>query len=154
MSGPLLFTELLHVRIDGHWNLIFCSNLLVAIASWLVEGHAYLLDLCNSTDIFYVRHRIRACGGSDESLLYWRNSPVSNGVVRGRFFPHTQKIHCVPTLFPTLEVVPYARAIDNLDSGNTLHRHKTKSYYANSLHFGRKPGEHDRDSILERRSVM
>jgi hypothetical protein len=39
MSEPLLFTELLHVRIDGHWNLTFCSN---------------LLDLCNSTDIFYV----------------------------------------------------------------------------------------------------
>jgi hypothetical protein len=54
MSEPLLFTELLHVRIDGHWNLTFCSNLLAAIASWLAEGRAYLLDLCNSTDIFYV----------------------------------------------------------------------------------------------------
>jgi hypothetical protein len=153
MSEPLLFTELLHVRIDGHWNLTFCSNLLAAIASWLAEGHAYLLDLCNSTDIFYVDTAFGLVVALT-SLLFWRNSPVSNGVVRGRFFPHTQKIHCVPTLFPTLEVVPYARAIDNLDSGNTLHRHKTKSYYANSLHFGRKPGEHDRDSILERRSVM
>jgi hypothetical protein len=69
MSESLLFTELLHVRIDGQWNLTFCSNLLAAIASWLAEGHAYLLDLCNSTDIFYCRHRIWACGGSDESLL-------------------------------------------------------------------------------------
>jgi hypothetical protein len=46
MSESLLFTELLHVRIDGHWNL------LVVIASWLAEGHAYLLDFCNSTDVF------------------------------------------------------------------------------------------------------
>jgi hypothetical protein len=92
----------------------------------------------------------------DESLLYWRNSPVSKGIVRGCFFLHTQKIHCVPTLFPALEVVPRARdteAIDNLDLGNTLQRHNTKSYYVNSLHFCRKPGEHDRDSILEHRSV-
>jgi hypothetical protein len=54
MSEPLHFTELLYVRIDSHWNFTFCSNLLAAIASWLAEGRAYLLDLCNSTDIFYV----------------------------------------------------------------------------------------------------
>jgi hypothetical protein len=51
MSEPLLFTELPHVRIHGHWNTTFCFNLLVAIASWLTEGHAYLLDFCNSADI-------------------------------------------------------------------------------------------------------
>jgi hypothetical protein len=82
---------------------------------------------------------------------------VSNGVVRGCFFPHTQKIHRVPTLFPTLEVVPRARdteAIDNLDSGNTLQRHSTMSYYVNSLDFCRKPGEHDGGSILESGSIM
>jgi hypothetical protein len=147
-----LFTELLHVRIDGHWNL------LVVIASWLAEGHAYLLDFCNSTDVFSTSTpHSGLCWLWDESLFYWSNSPVSNGVARERFFPHTQKIHCVPALFPTLEVFPCARdteAIDNLDSGNILQGHNTKSYYVNSLHFRRKLGEHDGDRILERRSVM